>query len=108
MGHYYISFATDEGHRGSTVVKAHDPLHAVVVATELGLNPGGEAAVLYIPPGAEQSEPDLRSMINRLVTAEELLAQGAKKLGDLPQYMQDRFEQAADVVCAGCNENPKA
>lgn len=50
------------------------------------------------------SEPDARAMLNRLLTRDEMLAQGAKRHGDLPADMQEKFDSAAHVVCADCNK----
>lgn len=102
MRYFYISFATDAGFRGATVVRARDSEHALQEATHRGLNPGGEAAIIEIPKDAEQ-EPDMRAMINRLVGKEEMLAAGAKRHADCPQDIQDAFERDAEIVCDDCN-----
>ena len=103
MTYFYISFATDEGFRGATVVRAADAAGAVMEATTRGLNPGGEAAIMEIPPEAE-SEPDMLAMVNRLVGREEMIEeQGGQRLGDMEDNMQEAFEDAVNVVCDGCN-----
>jgi hypothetical protein len=58
MPEYWLSFATDEGFRGYTVVEAVDEAGAVARANELGRNPGGEIAILEIPSQAA-NEPDI-------------------------------------------------
>ena len=101
---FYISFATDAGFRGATVVEASNEANAVIVASRLGLNPGGEAAVLSIPKDADRAElAEILSYKNRLVAKEELLANGARRLRDLPDNTQDAIESAAVVVCEDCN-----
>lgn len=95
---WYISFATDDGFRGGTVVEANDSEHALTVATNRGLNPGGEAAIIEVPPKYEHA-PDIQAMMNRLASAEELLAMGGKKHQDCSEDIQDAFERHADVVC---------
>lgn len=103
MTYFYISFATDEGFRGATVVQADDAAGAVEEATTRGLNPGGEAAIMEIPPEAE-SEPDMLAMVNRLVGREEMIKeQGGQRLGDMSDDMKSAFKDAIDVVCDGCN-----
>lgn len=105
MARWYISFATSidmGGFRGATVVEADDEKGALAVATLRGLNPGGEAAILFVPPEA-YGEPDMAVMLNRLVGKEEMLAMGAKRHGDLPQEMQSRFDHEATFVCSCCN-----
>lgn len=103
MPYFYISFATDEGFRGATVVKAINAEGAVKEATTRGLNPGGEAAIMEIPPEAE-SEPQMLAMVNRLVGRDEMIEQqGGQRMGDMPEEMQDAIEGAADFVCDDCN-----
>ena len=102
MAYFYISFATDEGFRGATVVEAHDAEDAFDEATRRDLNPGGEAAILEIPPDIV-SNPDMMAMRNRLVGKDEMLANGAKRQADCSEEIQDAFEAAATRVCAGCN-----
>jgi hypothetical protein len=103
-GLFYISFATDAGFRGATVVEAANEANAVIVASRLGLNPGGEAAVLAIPADAGARElAEILSYKNRLVGKDELVANGARKLRDLPGNMQAAIADAATVVCEDCN-----
>ena len=102
MTHWYISFATDEGFRGATVVEAVDAIEAVNVATSRGLNPGGEAAVLEVPPAAEGA-PDLHAMKNRLVGKKEMLAMGARRVADCAEEIQARFNIESEIVCDLCN-----
>lgn len=102
MTHWYISFATDEGFRGATVVEANNAEHALVVATERNLNPGGEAAIIEVPLEAE-GEPDMQALLNKLLSKDEMMAMGGKSHGDCPPEVQERFMKAADVVCEDCN-----
>jgi len=102
MAYFYISFATDEGFRGATVVEAYSEEDALEEATKLNLNPGGEAAILEIPPDIV-SNPDMLAMRNRLVGKDEMLANGAKRQADCSDEIQDAFEAAATRVCADCN-----
>lgn len=78
MPFFYLSFATDEYPLGGTLVEAEDASGALVQATQLGLNPGGQAAILRLP---KPYVPDtLKKYHNVFVSAEELLAAGAKTL----------------------------
>jgi hypothetical protein len=99
---WYISFATDQGFRGATVVEADDAPHALTVATQRGLNPGGEAAIFAIPPEGE-SEPDLFAIRDRLADKAEMMSLQGKRLGDLPEEMQSRVEASAEFACEDCN-----
>jgi hypothetical protein len=102
MTYFYISFATDEGFRGGTVVQADDAKGAVMEATTRGLNPGGEAAIMEVPPEAE-FEPDILAMVNKLLGRDEIEQQGGQRLGDLSEDMQEAVQGAAGFVCDDCN-----
>lgn len=106
MTWWYISFAMDKedgGFRGATVVEADNAVDVLTQATMLGLNPGGGAAILEIPKDAER-EPDILAMRNKLLNREQMLAQGAKRHGDLPKHTQRTFEHLATHICSVCNE----
>jgi len=99
MSLFYISFATTTAFLGATVVEADHKFNALSVATSLGLNPGGEAAVFSMPEGIRaQGLAEMKSYQNRLVGKEELISNGARRKGDLPAYMQDRFDQEATFM----------
>lgn len=105
MTYFYISFAMPKkagGFRGATVVEAENAESAVAVATLRGLNPGGEAAILEVPSQYENNQ-EFTSYRNRLVSKEEILGLGGKRLADLPQAMQDRFGVEVTLVCSCCN-----
>jgi hypothetical protein len=74
---FYLSFVGDEGFRGGCVVQAANNIDAVTVATELGINPGGDAFMVPCP----DNEPG-RLPVNRLLSKEELDGPG-KTLGEL-------------------------
>ena len=96
---FYISFATDEGFRGATVVEAMDEFDAIATTTVLGINPGGEAVIIELP---QDLPPETRAQMlcykDRLVSKEELMADGARRHGDLSPTEQATFEEAALVV----------
>jgi hypothetical protein len=93
---FYISFAKakkDGGHLGSTVVEAADAFGALAEATRRGLNPGGEAQIIPVPP--EKTEhSQVVSLRNRLASKAELMA-GPTRSG---------YHQNSEVVCEDCNE----
>jgi|SRR5580698_304006 hypothetical protein len=99
MSTYYISFASDKGFRGVTVVEADDPEDAITVATRLGLNPGGEAAIWEIPA----TEEEAIKYKNRLIGIDELRSNGSTRCGDLQVEVQDAVFQHAHQVCEECN-----
>lgn len=99
---FFISFATRDAFLGATVVEARSPQEAVEVATMLGRNPGGEAAVLCVPDKA-RSMLDLAAYRTKLVKRDEALALGGQRLGDMPEDVREAIESAADWLCEDCN-----
>jgi len=88
---WYISFASDAGPIGVTVVRATSAEDAFMVATKQGLNPGGEAAIVKVlPKGAK----DAMMWLDRLVSPEEVLAFGGHRC---------EAPQGATIVCGSCN-----
>ena len=103
-GLFYISFATDAGFRGATVVEADSESDAIAVASRLGLNPGGEAAILAVPPDLPaDGRAKVLSYQNRLVGKAEILSHGGFRYGDCSEEMQDRVARVVTKVCAQCN-----
>jgi len=99
---WYISFAGDEGFRGATVVAAHSAEGALAEATRRNLNPGGEAKMLPVPPqGLDQA----RRYLNRLVSEEELIADGGRKQRDMNPEIAEAFDRAAETICQHCNSD---
>jgi hypothetical protein len=98
---FYISFARakrDGGFLGATVVAAEDVVDAFEKTKACGLNPGGEAQVIPIPP--ERAElPEIVALRNRLVGREELIAisNGDVTIG--------AYHENAEVICADCNDD---
>ena len=105
MTYWYISFATDDGFLGATVVEGNSAKSALAAATLRGLNPGGEAAILEVPPESESS-PDVVAMKNRLVSEAEMLAMGGIKGENLPAEINAVWNMEIDVVCEHCNTTP--
>lgn len=54
-------------------------------------------------PKESQRDPDFKVMVNRLLGREEMIAQGGKRLGDLPSDIRQRFDSEAGFACADCN-----
>jgi len=98
MSYFYISFvAKPKGCLGGTVVSAADNAAAIEEATRQGINPGGEAVIAEIPTDVE-NDPIIISYRNRLVSPEELLANGGKRLSEC--------DVEVNFVCAECNNDP--
>jgi hypothetical protein len=92
MPEFYISFATDEEFLGGTIVEAPFSELATFAATLQGRNPGGEALILELPPDLAENE-DVRQLRQRLLSKEELLANGGKILGDFTPEEQEELAQ---------------
>mgnify|MGYP001434113113 CR=1 FL=1 len=101
MTHWFISFATDDGFLGATVVAAEDDAGALEEATRRGLNPGGEAVIIQVPPEADGGA-DMTRLLNRLADKEEMLAHGGKRIGDMSDDERARLD--ASFVCDKCND----
>ena len=56
-----------------------------------------------LPGFTERDWAEMRSYKDRLVTKEELVGNGARAKKELPDYMDDKLEALATVVCQGCN-----
>jgi hypothetical protein len=97
---WYISFADAEKFRGVTVVEASSAEEAFFVACERGLNPGGEAMILPVPPPYPD---DALRYLNRLVDQDELVRDGATKRKDLDPQTLELVDSHATRVCADCN-----
>jgi hypothetical protein len=91
---FYISFATENNHLGSTVVQAADAADALAKASQRGLNPGGEAQIVPVPP-KNNEHPEIVPLRNRLVSKAELMARGATRRG---------YHENSKIVCQSCNE----
>lgn len=64
---YWLSFAGEEGFLGCCVVEANGMLSAVRLASELGINPGGQVVSWILPWEYEDNYPK-----NKLMSHEDL------------------------------------
>lgn len=100
---FYILFATDKKFLGATVVDAENSTQALQVATEKGLNPGGEAMVIAVPKESEKA-PELVAIQDRLAGEEEMMGAGGKKVGGLDDDDMDVLDASQpDIICQDCN-----
>jgi hypothetical protein len=90
---FYISFASEAGHLGSTVVEANDEDSALAIATKRGLNPGGEAMIVPVP-AKFADKPGTVWMRYRLCSEAEMMAHGPVSHGR---------QKNATYVCELCN-----
>lgn len=102
---FYISFATSDGFLGATVMSAIDEEGALAKATHLSLNPGGEAAIIAIPPSMpSEGVAEMLAYENRLVSKAELLSNGAKRVGDMEPEHRYALREKTTFVCESCND----
>ena len=70
MKWFYLSFATAEAFRSAAVIiEANDPLHARLLVSAMGINPGGEVLIFEYPPDITPSA----DFCNRLLSKEDLV-----------------------------------
>lgn len=105
MSYFYISFATPEDFLGATVIEAGSPHHAVIKASDDGLNPGGEAAV-FLLGDINPEKPELVPFIGRLVDKEEMLnLHGGVYTGDMEPKQREKIEELSVIICNECNQD---
>lgn len=94
---FYISFATEIGFLGATVLESYDEKSVLIEANKHGLNPGGQAAIVELPYKALEAS-DIRIMQGKLMTKQQMLEIGAVMHGDLDDDMKNKFESIAVVI----------
>jgi hypothetical protein len=94
---FYISFATDTDFLGATVIDGLSETSALDIATNLGLNPGGQAAIIEIPTKLWEA-PDVKPMIGKLFNKEQMRAMGSKPAKDLDEETREALEYHSHVV----------
>lgn len=94
----YVSFADpDRGFLGVVVAPTDDPGTAIDLINAAGVNPGGQAVLVLVPPAVY---PHLR-----LLSREELVAITGEfvRLRDLPKEQQEAFIANSFLLCEDCN-----
>ncbi len=95
---WYISFASETGFLGATVVEADSPPAALQEATRLGINPGGEAAIWWLAERDDGTIAEIAKFRDRLVWRDECEATGGKLLSDLSPDELDMADAASCVI----------
>ena len=96
MPWFYLSFASEHGFLGACVVEAADGPEALKIASERGINPGGQVMILPTPAGEMPPFPKYR-----LLSREEL-GEGAT-LGET-QRMGLRPPAGTLLICEDHNK----
>lgn len=100
---WYISFATQSAFLGATIVEADSADDALAKTRRLGINPGGEAAIMALSASANE-HPMTRFMMNRLCSKAEIESYGPiVRTGDMTDEQREVFERAATIACDDCN-----
>lgn len=97
MNLYYISFATETEFLGTTVVEGVSENNALEVATNNGLNPGGQAAILCVPEQCYEL-PDVAPLKYKLFNKEQMKALGATRHGDLSENQRAVIEYYGKAI----------
>ena len=106
MTYWYISFASETSFLGATIVEGSSAEDAIQNATKLGLNPGGEAALLRIPGGEDcMSDSGCLAMHNKLLNEEEMhnLPGGSVRYEDLEGKWRELVDDYSETICSDCN-----
>ena len=84
MNWWWLSFATDDECLGIAIVEAMGMIDATKKCHRLGINPGGQVMGFLVP---EESYEEMFSMYepDKLITVEELKANGEKAIKELPK-----------------------
>lgn len=103
---FWISFCNAEGNLGVVITEAPDETAAVEKCTQLGINPGGEAALFdmsTVPDGQEEASRFKRDV---LIKPEELRSIGYRSGADINPDDFDAImnSQGVTVVCDDCNK----
>jgi hypothetical protein len=100
---WYISFATERAFLGATIVEANTIEDALDETRRLGINPGGEAAMIALSDDAKP-HPMTQFMMNRLRSKMEMATFGPLvRSGDMTAEEREAFEGRATFVCNDCN-----
>lgn len=102
MNDYFISFGTTQGNLGVVCTTAASEPSALLKTIQLGINPGGEAAIWRM----YKEEADKLGR-DRLISPEEMKTLNYKSSKDLNKMEKQRFLDRAIVVCKDCNIQPR-
>lgn len=98
MNKYFISFGVPNRNLGCVVIEAPTPAIALVRASDMGLNPGGQAAIWEI---SNEEAKDLG--LDMLITPDQLDAKGYTRRSKATPIERKKFMDRALIVCANCN-----
>jgi hypothetical protein len=98
MKTYWLSFVVDGKNMGVIITDAPDEKAAIRKTWQMGINPGGE--VLAFERTGDLGDTDEEILLlgkDRLISPEELTAQGYKKISELPPEQAFEWGLLSDV-----------
>lgn len=100
MKTYWISFV-DETNLGCCIVDAENEKEAIEKTLELKINPGGEAMLCELPANGDADDEIKKWGKNRLISQEDLMNDGYKKLKDFDDETRHIIEgyEGLSIVC---------
>lgn len=109
MNHYWLSFVDTAIDRnlGCCIIEAANPKEAVIKATNLGINPGGEVMCILFSDSLDAKEEIQTMGVNRLISREELISEGYKRIHELPDNLQDKVatDKRVNYIHDHCNND---
>lgn len=102
MNTYWVSF-TEGKNLGCCIIDAEDEEKALTKINDLKINPGGEV-MLFIMSNDEVALKEIDKWgKNKLISPEDLLNDGYRKLGELNEEELNDAKHASTVICTCCN-----
>jgi hypothetical protein len=93
---WWISYANEKGNLGLNLIPAESEQQAMELANYLGINPGGEVAMIAVPM---ENYPE--SLYNRLLQAQDLQDAGIQfRKGGIPP-------KGSRMMCEDCAKGRK-
>ncbi len=108
MKTFWISFANDdEGNLGCCIVDAESSKEAILMASELGINPGGEAMIWEMPDDNEDATAEINKYgKNILIRPEQLLSEGYRKTNEMDDETQQYIIEHPKMTVISEEYNP--
>ena len=101
MKTFWISFSGENGAQGICILDSESDKLAVRKALDMGIHPGGEAAVFEMSNSASSRE-EIRSFgKDKLITPEELKKRGYETIEEMGQDAKDHFDSDSNLYFEG-------
>lgn len=108
MNTYWISFAKDKC-VGICIVDGISEKDALQRATNLDINPGGEALIVRMDLGKQECPDEIERLgKDKLIAPDSLMAIGYSRRGDLDDETKEMLDDVATIVCEHKNHDIKS